>query len=146
KDIFEEVLHIPREELNEGVTFLDMGLDSISGGEVLRESNQHYRISLQGPMLYDNPTLDHLANIIEKEADWEDIKPSTHDVYLEGPEPLGEKMSLTTSQVVPDHLVVSCNNQNERFEPSTQSLSEQRHSDATTATTSSNASIQTIGR
>jgi amino acid adenylation domain-containing protein len=68
KEIIGEALHIPIVELDEDTSLADFGLDSISGVEILREINNQYKISLQGPVLYEHPTLNQLANKISEES------------------------------------------------------------------------------
>ncbi|HVI45320.1 MAG TPA: amino acid adenylation domain-containing protein [Chitinophaga sp.] len=70
KEIFEDVLHVPVTELVEDATFIDLGLDSISGVEILQKINNTFGVTLQGPMLYDNPTLQQLAAKISEESGW----------------------------------------------------------------------------
>ncbi|RBL89851.1 non-ribosomal peptide synthetase [Chitinophaga flava] len=111
KEIFEEVLHVPVAELVEDATFIDLGLDSISGVEILQKINNTFGIALQGPMLYDNPTLQQLAAKISEESGWlsdqlqtaapvhTDTKVSLTAVEKVVLQPVAENMLYTTATV-----------------------------------------------
>jgi acyl transferase domain-containing protein/acyl carrier protein len=68
KVIFEDILHIPADELNEDATFLDFGLDSISGIELMQSINKHFNINLEAIVLYDYYTINMLAGLIAGET------------------------------------------------------------------------------
>ena len=62
------IIHISKEEVNETLSFKDMGMDSINGVEIVRDINKEYGINLDAVALYDYPTIPELAEHIAKEA------------------------------------------------------------------------------
>lgn len=66
KNTFEGILHIPAEELDEEVSFIELGVDSISGVEIIREVNEHFKIDLEAVVMYDYHTMELLAGLISK--------------------------------------------------------------------------------
>ena len=69
KSVFEQVLHIPYEDLDEEATFVDIGLDSISGVEAIRLINEEYKINLEAVVLYDYYNIEELSELIIKKSD-----------------------------------------------------------------------------
>lgn len=70
KKIFEEILHIPVNELDEDATFTDVGVDSISGVEIIRQVNEVFAIGLEAVVLYDYHTIKKLSSLIYRESNW----------------------------------------------------------------------------
>ncbi|KAA1246068.1 SDR family NAD(P)-dependent oxidoreductase [Aquimarina sp. RZ0] len=68
KILFEEVLHIPNNEIDENVSFVDIGLDSINGVELIRLINDEFNINLEAITLYDYYTIKKLSNLILEES------------------------------------------------------------------------------
>ena len=66
KSVFEQVLHIPYEDLDEEATFVDIGLDSISGVEAIRLINEEFKINLEAVVLYDYYNIEELSELIIK--------------------------------------------------------------------------------
>jgi acyl transferase domain-containing protein/acyl carrier protein len=61
KRIVGRILHIESDELNLSATFQDLGADSISGVEIVRDVNRTFGINLDAVALYDHPNIDALA-------------------------------------------------------------------------------------
>ena len=53
KQVLEKILHIPESDLDEDIEFLELGVDSISGVEIIREVNERYKLNLEAIVLYD---------------------------------------------------------------------------------------------
>ncbi|MEM0939182.1 MAG: polyketide synthase [Bacteroidota bacterium] len=70
KSIFEQVIHIPSSALDEQTSFADLGVDSISGVELIRSINETFSLSLEAAMLYDYQNLNELAGLIIKKSGW----------------------------------------------------------------------------
>ncbi len=112
KDIFDNILHIPSDEFDEEASFVDVGLDSISGIEILKAVNDTYGTSIQGAALYENPTLDEFAKMILKEAaalpaietttraEVTDVEQKEPAVVLEEPEPIAVSHSDSKQSLV----------------------------------------------
>ncbi|MEJ2693371.1 MAG: beta-ketoacyl synthase N-terminal-like domain-containing protein, partial [Candidatus Thiodiazotropha sp.] len=56
-----QVLHLPEEELSGEVSFRDLGVDSITGVEIVRELNAEFRLNLDAVAIYNYPTPERLA-------------------------------------------------------------------------------------
>lgn len=67
REVLCQVLKIEKEELNEESTFKEMGVDSISSVEIVRDLNEIYKVNLDGVQLYDTPTISELSVSIQKE-------------------------------------------------------------------------------
>ena len=59
-----KILHMEADEIPDYITFHDMGVDSISGVEIIRDINQTFGISLDAVMLYDYPTVVKMSELI----------------------------------------------------------------------------------
>lgn len=70
-----KIIHISSEEVNETLSFKDMGMDSINGVEIVRDINKEYGINLDAVVLYDYPTIPELAEYIANET-------QTNGLYL----------------------------------------------------------------
>ena len=70
KEIFEETLHIPAAELEEDAPYSDLGIDSISGLEIIRNVNEQFALSLNAVVLYKYYTLNKLAGLVIEESGW----------------------------------------------------------------------------
>ncbi|WP_103865513.1 SDR family NAD(P)-dependent oxidoreductase [Aquimarina sp. I32.4] len=68
KELFEDVLHIPSNEIDEDVAFVDLGLDSISGVELIRSINNTFNVNFEAIILYDYYTINKLSDLISKES------------------------------------------------------------------------------
>lgn len=58
-DIMSTIIHIPVEEIDINLSFKDMGVDSISGVEIVRDVNKAFGLNLDAVVLYD------FANVTE---------------------------------------------------------------------------------
>lgn len=67
REVLCQILKIERDELNEENTFKEMGVDSISSVEIVRDLNESFKINLDGVQLYDSPTITELSISIQKE-------------------------------------------------------------------------------
>ncbi len=63
-DILSSILYIPAEEINGDVSFRDMGVDSISGVEIVRDMNRKFSLNLDAVVLYDYSTVKTLTEYI----------------------------------------------------------------------------------
>ncbi|NML68959.1 SDR family NAD(P)-dependent oxidoreductase [Chryseobacterium sp. RP-3-3] len=64
KQIFGRMLNLPVEELSINESFIDFGVDSISGVEAVRAINEQFDLSLETVILYDYFNIGKLANFI----------------------------------------------------------------------------------
>ncbi len=60
------ILHIEEDEIADNITFRDMGVDSISGVEIIRDINHSFGLNLDAVMLYDYPTVTEMSEFIQK--------------------------------------------------------------------------------
>lgn len=67
KRILVHILKMDEEELNFEITFKEMGVDSISSVEIVRDLNEIFHINMDGVQLYDYPTIPTLAESILSE-------------------------------------------------------------------------------
>ncbi|MGC0154347.1 SDR family oxidoreductase [Chromobacterium vaccinii] len=61
RELLAECLLVDVESLDEKSTFLDMGVDSILGVELVRRLNRQFELKLSASVLYDYPCIDDLA-------------------------------------------------------------------------------------
>lgn len=64
KGIINEVISVPTEHLDNYESFKDMGIDSISGLEIVRKLNKNWGITLDSIVIYDHPSIQQLAEKI----------------------------------------------------------------------------------
>lgn len=67
-DIVSTILHLHECELNFDVSFRDLGIDSISGVEIIRDINRAFNLNLDAVLLYDYSTINTLTQFILKET------------------------------------------------------------------------------
>lgn len=67
-DVFADVLQLSAPNLDPDTSFIDLGLDSISGVEIVRHINRRFGLSLDAVVLYDYHTLDMLAVLINEQS------------------------------------------------------------------------------
>lgn len=65
-DIIGNILHMSCGELDESISFREMGVDSISGVEIVRDINRVYDTELEAVIIYDYPTINKLSQYIAK--------------------------------------------------------------------------------
>jgi acyl transferase domain-containing protein/enoyl-CoA hydratase/carnithine racemase/acyl carrier protein len=65
--IVAQILHMESEAIDAQATFKDLGIDSISGVEVIRDLNAAFRLNLEVVTLYDCVTIYELSRLIESE-------------------------------------------------------------------------------
>ena len=63
--IISEILHINRQEVNIKLSVREMGMDSISGVELIREINKQFGLSMEAYLLYEFPSIKQLAIYID---------------------------------------------------------------------------------
>ncbi|HSH64843.1 MAG TPA: type I polyketide synthase [Bacteroidia bacterium] len=113
KKIIEKVLNIPVEEIGEEDSFMDLGIDSISGVEFIRSLNEHFELSLEAVALYDYFNLKKLAGFISKEC--------KHDTLFQEKEKTTatEPKSLSITNVSRrSSEIKNANNESIKFQPS----------------------------
>ncbi len=70
-DIVCDILHLDSDSIDEDSTFKQLGVDSISGIEIIRDINKTFSINLDSVTLYDYATIEdmasHIAGIMNKE-------------------------------------------------------------------------------
>lgn len=64
KQILSEILHTGMESLKSGESFQDLGVDSISGVEIIREINRTFQLKLDAVILYDYPSIQKVSEYI----------------------------------------------------------------------------------
>ncbi|MEK5493064.1 beta-ketoacyl synthase N-terminal-like domain-containing protein [Paenibacillus sp. FSL R7-0297] len=67
KDVLCRVVKLQPEELSYELSFKEMGIDSISSVEIVRDLNEALHIQLDGIVLYDYPTIPELARYMVDE-------------------------------------------------------------------------------
>ncbi|UVT95127.1 SDR family NAD(P)-dependent oxidoreductase [Streptococcus mutans] len=72
-NIAKEILHISQDKIETEIGFKDLGVDSISGLEIVREINKVFKLELDSIIIYDYPTIGELANYIAGLLDHEEI-------------------------------------------------------------------------
>ena len=60
-----EVLHLDTSGLEPNLTFQEMGFDSISGLELIRDCNTRFGLNLDSVVIYDHPDIDQLSAHID---------------------------------------------------------------------------------
>ena len=75
------ILNILIEELDEDETFIELGIDSISGVELIRSVNEAFELQLETVILYDYPTMNQLAKHIADKVP-EKIKTSQKEAIV----------------------------------------------------------------
>lgn len=58
------ILHVAPEEMEDFATFKELGVDSISAVEIVRDINQTFQLQLDAVVLYDKPTIRQLVDHI----------------------------------------------------------------------------------
>jgi len=104
-------LHIPEEKIDTQRSFKELGVDSISAVEIVREVNKLFHLTIEAAMIYDHPTIQQFAQYIGKE-----IKPSYDNKQLKinksialekTPHYSSEKIILTETKQSPLQLATS---------------------------------------
>ncbi|GAA2184186.1 hypothetical protein GCM10009785_31050 [Brooklawnia cerclae] len=62
--IVADVLHLDPGDLDPQLTFQEMGFDSISGLEMVRDANTRFGLNLDSVVIYDHPDIDQLSSHI----------------------------------------------------------------------------------
>ncbi|MEK4852177.1 type I polyketide synthase [Paenibacillus sp. FSL H7-0756] len=68
KDVLCRVVKLQPEEISDELSFKEMGIDSISSVEIVRDLNEALRLQLDGILLYDYPTIPELARYMVHEV------------------------------------------------------------------------------
>lgn len=84
KQIIRNILHLDNDEISLDMNFRDMGVDSISSVEIIRDINNQYGLSLEAVTLYDYPSINELSEyvlsmIIKKSGNEDEIKEDKED-------------------------------------------------------------------
>lgn len=58
-------LHIQKKDLNEQLTFKEMGIDSVLGVEIIRDLNRKFDLKLETGIIYSYPTIEQLTSMIQ---------------------------------------------------------------------------------
>ena len=64
KKIISDLLHYPIDEIDNSVSFKDLGIDSISGVEIVNVINKEFNLNLDKVILYDYPNIKLLVEYI----------------------------------------------------------------------------------
>lgn len=71
-DIVRRILHLEEDEVEQALTFKELGADSISSVEIVRDINKNLRLNLDAVVLYDFSTIqslvDHIASMIQRDS------------------------------------------------------------------------------
>ncbi|REC60783.1 hypothetical protein DRF65_19435 [Chryseobacterium pennae] len=103
KDCAAALLNLHTDEIGADDTFLDMGIDSISGVEFIRSVNEKFDLQLEAVLLYDYPNIKTLSVFIEKNSmtipvisQKEPVQPTAEPVILPGKEEIETVQENTT--------------------------------------------------
>lgn len=66
-DIISNLLHYPKEEIDSFISFKELGIDSISGVEIVNSINKELKLNLDKVVLYDYPNINLLTQYIIEE-------------------------------------------------------------------------------
>jgi acyl transferase domain-containing protein/surfactin synthase thioesterase subunit/enoyl-CoA hydratase/carnithine racemase len=61
-------LHIPIEKIDINRSFRELGVDSISAVEIVRDVNQYFHLSVEAAMIYDHPTIKQFSHYLNQEV------------------------------------------------------------------------------
>lgn len=64
--IISNILHAEKEQIFTDIEFIDLGVDSISGVEIIREINSFFNLNLNAVELYDYTTVNSLAKYVDE--------------------------------------------------------------------------------
>ncbi|WP_281988846.1 SDR family NAD(P)-dependent oxidoreductase [Aquimarina aggregata] len=64
KTLLSDALSLPVEQLKTTQKFIDLGLDSILGVELIKEINKEFNLNLSATDVYDHPTIDKLSDFL----------------------------------------------------------------------------------
>jgi amino acid adenylation domain-containing protein len=78
-----EALFVSGSDIDESMSFVDLGLDSIIAVEWIRELNRNYNLSMPATKLYDYPTLIQLAQYVSRELKTPNADPTRADAESE---------------------------------------------------------------
>jgi len=67
KILVSKYLHLEESEIEPGKKFVDMGLDSVFGVDLVQKLNRHYGLNIRPIRLYDYPNIVELAKFIHRE-------------------------------------------------------------------------------
>ena len=67
-----DLLHVTEVEANRAEDFRDLGIDSISGVEMMRDINKEFQTAIDVVVIYDYCDLDSLSEYIYNEMDEEE--------------------------------------------------------------------------
>jgi polyketide synthase PksL len=68
-NIVSKVLHVPKAELDAETVFRDLGMDSISGVELIRDVNRAFNLNLESVVIYNSPNIKKLMQLAIEELD-----------------------------------------------------------------------------
>jgi len=69
KQLLAQELHMQADDIDEETSFVDLGLDSITGVTWMRKINERYRTSIQATKVYSHPTLAKLSVYVKEEIE-----------------------------------------------------------------------------
>ncbi|AIQ12931.1 SDR family NAD(P)-dependent oxidoreductase [Paenibacillus durus] len=103
--IVSRILHLPVGEWNTDSTFKELGTDSISGIEIIREVNSSLGVNFDAVVLYDYPTIQRLAQAVRDQKGKQSFKkdspaPSAEpELHVKLPQQ-GESIPITLSNTL----------------------------------------------
>jgi acyl transferase domain-containing protein/acyl carrier protein len=66
-DILSNILHVESDHIDNDTSFIDLGMDSISNIEMIREINRAFNLQLHGTTLYDYPNVNEFIRYLNDE-------------------------------------------------------------------------------
>jgi len=67
-EILNRLLHLPKEKVDADASFSELGVDSISAVEIMRDVNRMFHCQLDTVMIYDHPTVEKLAALVKSQS------------------------------------------------------------------------------
>ncbi|MFJ6208615.1 beta-ketoacyl synthase N-terminal-like domain-containing protein [Lysinibacillus sp. NPDC092081] len=107
-----EILYMQRGDINLGDKFIDVGLDSITGVNWIKEINKKYQTSLPTTKVYDYPTIYEFAKFLEGEVNGNGNQRSNDSTDLTLYQSSTEDKSLNNDPKLNNSLT---NHSNDRF-------------------------------
>ena len=102
-----EILYLNKSEVDTRKKFIDMGMDSVIGMELVSKLNQHYNLNMSATRLYDCPNIVELAkyiyDVLPRRSDVENIPVAQE---ANGTDSLTKQLRDVLKQVTSDALTV----------------------------------------
>jgi probable biosynthetic protein (TIGR04098 family) len=100
-----DLLYLDRQELAPGVSFNELGLDSVLGIELIKSLNRRFNTNLKASRLYDHPTVESLASYIHTNLKDESIPSTKEGASIDKDLVLYYEISTANNAFLRDHLV-----------------------------------------